>query len=171
METTRTRLLCSEGLTIAYLLMGASAATAQDDCKLVLDAANKVFDVPSHSYVTMNIGGKPQTAETISVGAAMYVKYNGKWTSGGSTPQEMKALSAKNRQTNKTTCRYMKDEQVDGEAAAVYSVHDVSPKSTSDSTVWISRTKGLMLRSEIDLEAGKTHMSTRIEYGNIKAPM
>src|SRR5580704_6568149 len=39
--------------------------------------------------------------------------------------QEMKELDEKNRQNNKTTCRYLKDEPVNGEMAAVYSVHSV----------------------------------------------
>jgi hypothetical protein len=97
-------------------------------------------------------------------------KYNGKW-SAGSTTQEIKAIAEKNRQTNKTTCRYLKDELVNGEMAAVYSVHEVSPKSMSDSKTWISKAKGLPLRSDMDMEGGKSHFSTRYEYGNVKPPM
>jgi outer membrane lipoprotein-sorting protein len=81
----------------------------------------------------------------------------------------MKDLAEKNRQNNKTTCRYLNDELVDGEMAAVYSLHDVSPKATSDSKIWISKTKGLPLRTDTDL--GKSHVSMRYEYGNVKPPM
>jgi hypothetical protein len=121
-----------------HLLIGPGLLVAQDDCKLVLDAAIKIFDTPTHGYVTMDISGKPQTLESIYTGGLVYAKYDGKWSSGGTT-KEMKDLAEKNRQNNKTTCQYLKDELVNGEMAAVYSVHEVSPKFTSDSKTWISK--------------------------------
>jgi hypothetical protein len=171
METIRRRLLyimvtCAFG----HLLIGAAPLAAQDDCKLVLDAMTKVLDTPTHAYVTMNITGQPQTGESIYAGGLIYAMYNGKW-SAGSTTQEMKQIAEKNRQNNKTTCRYLNDEPVNGEMTAVYSVHDVSPRSTSDSKTWISKATGLPLRSDIDMNGGKSHISTRYEYGNVKPPM
>jgi hypothetical protein len=171
MITTRKRWLClTVGVAFGHLLIGANPLKAQGDCKVILDAMTKLFDIPTHAYVTMNIGGKPQTGESIYVGGLVYAKYDGKW-SAGTTTKEMKEIAEKNRQTNKTTCRYLKDEPVNGEMAAVYSVHDVSPRSTSDSTTWISKAKGLPLRSDVDMEGGKSHISTRYEYGNVKPPM
>ena len=132
MQTTRRKqlLYASLGFTFGQLLTGGKPLAAQDDCKLVLDAMIKVMDTPTHAYVTMDVSGKPQTAESIYVGGLIYAKYDGKW-SAGTTTQEMKEIAGKNRQTNKTTCHYLKDEPVNGEMAAVYSVHDVSPRSTS----------------------------------------
>jgi hypothetical protein len=124
----------------------------------------------SRSSATGRISGKPEAGESIYAGGVVYAKYNGKW-SAGSTTQEIKAIAEKNRQTNKTTCRYLKDELVNGEMAAVYSVHEVSPKSTSDSKTWISKAKGLPLRRDVDMDGGKSHLSTRYEYGNVKPPM
>ena len=171
METIRRRLLyIMVGCAFGHVLIGAAPLAAQDDCKLVLDAMIKVMDTPTHAYVTMNIGGKPQTGESIYAGGLVYAKYDGKW-SAGMTTKEIKEIAEKNRQTNKTTCRYLKDEPVNGEMAAVYSVHEVSPRSTSDSSTWISKAKGLPLRSDVDMEGGKSHMSTRYEYGNVKPPM
>ena len=171
METIRRRLLyimvtCAFG----HLLIGAAPLAAQDDCKLVLDAMTKVLATPTHAYVTMNITGQPQTGESIYAGGLIYAKYDGKWSAGGTT-QEMKQIAEKNRQTNKTTCRHLNDEPVNGEMTAVYSVHDVSPRSTSDSKTWISKATGLPLRSDIDMNGGKSHISTRYEYGNVKPPM
>ena len=156
------------GCTFGQLLIGAKPLAAQDDCKLVLDAMTKVFDTPTHAYVTMNLSGKPQTGESIYAGGLVYAKYNGKWSTGMTT-KEMKELTEKNRRNNKTTCHYLNDEPVSGEMAAVYSVHDVSPKSTSDSKAWISKAKGLPLRSDTDMEG--SHISTRYEYGNVKPPL
>jgi hypothetical protein len=171
MQTTRQRLLyVMVGFTFGHFLIGAKPLAAQDDCKVVLDAMIKMFDTPSHAYITMNISGQPQTGESIYAGGVVYAKYNGKW-SAGSTTKEIKEMSQKNRQNNKTTCRYLKDEPVNGEMAVVYSVHEVSPRSTSDSTNWISKAKGLPLRSDIDMGGGKSHISTRYEYDNVKPPM
>lgn len=171
METTRKRLLyIMVGCAFGYLLIDAGPLAAQDDCKLVLDAAIKVFGTPTHGYVTMDVGGKPQTVESIYTGGLVYAKYDGKWSSGGTT-KELKELAEKNRLSNKMTCRYLKDELVDGEMTAVYSVHEISPKSTSDSKMWISKAKGLPLRSDTDLGGGKSHVTMRYEYGNVKAPM
>lgn len=171
METIRKQLLYLViGFTFGYLLVGAKPLAAQDDCKFVMDATIKAFDIPTHAYIAMNIGGKPDTGESIFAGGLIYAKYNGKWSAGGTT-QEMKAIAEKNRKTNKSTCHYLKDELVNGEMAAVYSSHEASPKSTSDSKIWISKAKGLLLRSEIDLDGGKSHISTRYEYGNVKPPM
>jgi len=170
METTRKRLLyIMVGCAFGHLLTGALPLAAQDDCKLVLDAMIKLFDTPTHAYVTMDLTGKPQTGESIYAGGLVYAKNDGKW-SAGSTTKEIKEIAEKNRQNNKTTCRYLKDEPVNGEMAAVYSVHEVSPKSTSDSKTWIAKAKGLPLRSDIDLGGG-SHISTRYEYGNVKPPM
>jgi hypothetical protein len=158
------------GFTFGNLLVGAMPLAAQDDCTLVMDAMTKIFDTASHVYVTMNLTGKSETGESIYTGGVIYTKYNGKWTAG-STTKELKEMTQKNRQNNKVTCRHLKDELVNGEMAAVYSVHEVSPRSTTDSTNWISKANGLPLRQDIDIEGGKSHMSTRYEYGNVKAPL
>jgi hypothetical protein len=131
---------------------------------------SKVLDTPAHLYITMNMGGTPQTGESIYVAGTMYTKFGDKWSVSPVSLQEMKAMAQKNRQTNKTTCRYLKNEAVNGEVAAVYSMHDEGPKGKSDSQIWISKAKGLPLRSEVDL-GDKNHVSTRYEYGNVKPPM
>ena len=172
MQTTRREqlLYAMLGLTFGLLLIGSKPLRAQADCKLVLDAMTKVMDTPTHAYFTMNINGKAQTGESIYAGGLIYAKYEGKWSTGTST-NEMKEIAAKNQRTNKMTCRYLKDEPVNGEMAAVYSVHEVSPRSTTDSTTWISKAKGLPLRSDIDMAGDKSHISTLYEYGNVKPPM
>ena len=91
MQTTRRKqlLYAMLGFTFGQLLIGSKPLTAQDDCKLVLDAMTKLFDTPTHAYVTMNISGKPQTGESIYAGGLIYAKYDGKW-SAGTTTKEMK---------------------------------------------------------------------------------
>ena len=148
-ETMRMPLLyLMMGFTVGQLLMSARPVAAQGDCQVVFGATSKIFDTPAHAYVTMNMGGTTQTAESIYVAGAMYTKADGKWSPSTMSMKEMKDLDQKNKQTNKTTCRYLKDEAVNGEVTAVYSVHEQTPRGTSDSQIWISKAKGLPLRSE-----------------------
>jgi hypothetical protein len=172
METTRKRLFyIMVGLTIGNLLMWAAPLAAQGDCKPILDASSKVFNTPTHMYVTGKTGGLTVTAEMIYTAGAVYMKINGKWSPGGTT-KDMEQLSQKKPQNSNATCRYLKDELVNGEMAAVYSLND---KGLVDSQIWISKAKGLPLRQEDDIDLGagkgKSHNSTRYEYGNIKPPM
>jgi hypothetical protein len=53
------------GLTFAHLLIGTNPLKAQGDCKVVLEAADKALTASTHTYATMNIGGKDQTVEVI----------------------------------------------------------------------------------------------------------
>ncbi len=172
METTSKRLLeIIVGFTLTLLLTGATALAAQDDCQPSLDAMSKVFDTPSHSYVTTNMGGKIQTGEVINAAGRSYTKAGDKWAPSLISLKEIQEQKKKNMKNNMMTCRYLKDESVNGENAAVYSVHEESPRKVkTDSQVWISKSKGLLLRSEIDLGPAM-HVSTRVEYGNVKAPM
>jgi hypothetical protein len=174
METTRRELLyIIVAFTFGQLLIGVKPVAAQGTCQLVFDAMSKIFDTPYHSYLTTNMGGTTLTSESIYAAGAIYAKVDGKWSRSPITMQELKETDPNNRQDqknrqNEATCRYLHDEPVNGEMAAVYSMHSESPKS--DAQVWISKAKGLPLREEADL-GDKNHVSTRFEYGNIKPPM
>jgi hypothetical protein len=171
MKTMRTRLLyVLVSFTIGHLLMGASPLAAQDDCKAILDAESKLDNTPAHAYATIKIGGKTTSGETIYAAGSIYAKINGKWIVTESIKDE-EQLKQENLRKNqdKVTCRYLKDELVNGEMAAVYSSHDETPKAKIDMQVWISKAKGLPLRMETDVD--KVHSSARYEYTNVKAPL
>jgi hypothetical protein len=171
MEATRTRLLyVLVSFTIGQFLMGASPLAAQDDCKTILDAESKLDNTPAHVYATMKIGGETTSGETIYAAGSIYGKINGKWMVTESI-KEAEQLRQENLRKNqdKVTCRYLKDELVNGEMAAVYSSHDDGPKAKIDMQVWISKAKGLPLRIETDID--KVHSSARYEYTNVKAPL
>jgi hypothetical protein len=157
------------GFTLGQFLI-ATPVKAEVDCQLLLDAASKVFVIPAHLYLTTTTGGKTTSMEEIYAAGAIYVKIDGKWSPSPITMQEMKEMNQKNIHDNKTTCGYLRDELANGEAAAVYSVHNEGPRSKSDGQTWISKAKGWPLRSESDVNV-KTHISMRYEYGNVKPPM
>ncbi len=72
------------------------------------------------------------------------------------------------------TCRLVRDEAVNGEAAALYTAHQQNPDVKSDSQIWISKSKGVPLKLEMDMDvggaAGKSHRTMRYEYTNVQAP-
>ena len=165
-------------LAIAGATLLSRATTplaAQGTCQPVFDAMTKVVNTPSHLYNTSNDAGKTRTMESIYAGGAIYVKLKDKWTRSPMTPQEMLKQEQLNRQNGKYSCRYLKDEPVNGEAAALYSVHSENTEAKSDSQIWISKSKGVPLRQELDINlaesGGKKHYSVRYEFGNVKPPL
>ena len=70
----------------------------------------------------------------------------------------------------------MRDESLHGESAAVFSAHQKNGDFTTDAQIWISKSKGLVLREEEDMDvgggaSGKSHLSIRYEYSNVQAPL
>lgn len=155
--------------------MASHYAMAADSCQPVFDAMSKVLVTPSHVFSTggagTRAGAKPQS-ESIYFGGVIYVKLNDKWIRSKMTAQQMLEQEKENREHGKATCRYLREEVVGGEAAAVYSSHSENEDVKSDGQVWISK-KGLPLRSEFDIDIGdpsKMHQSVRYEYSNVQAP-
>jgi hypothetical protein len=65
------------------------------------------------------------------------------------------------------TCTYLRDEAVDGEAAAVYSDNFTGKAAKAEGQIWISKKTGLVLRQEEDVDLGakgKGHQSIRFDY-------
>ncbi|HEV2351713.1 MAG TPA: hypothetical protein VG028_17920 [Terriglobia bacterium] len=147
-------------------------------CQAVLDGSAKLFTTPYHMYMTETGAGvgneKPVSSETIFAGGALYVQFNGKWSSSLVSAEDMKAMDERNRKNVKNmSCHYVRDDSVNGESAAIYSTHEETAHGMTDTQIWVSKSKGLELRQEIDLNTGgknKTHIISRFEYSNIHAP-
>ncbi len=137
----------------------------------------KYATVPSHLYITTIAqynGGKPKTSEMISVDGGTYIEIGGKWIRSKFTPQDVINDQKDQDSVPKDTCRYLRDESVNGEAAAVYSVHSESPDDRVNHQIWISKSKELPLKQETDIDVGgamgKSHKSLRYEYTNVRPP-
>jgi hypothetical protein len=150
-------------------------------CQTILDASNKLYSTPFHMHMTQTSpgieNGKPVNSELIFVGGPRrYVLYDGKWTDSPFSTEDLKELEERNLKNAKNqSCRYLRDEPVNGESAALYTQHSESENGKDDSQIWISKSKGLVLRMETDLDTGggangKSHLSIRFEYGNVQAP-
>jgi hypothetical protein len=153
--------------------------TADSTCNAVLAALDKNFTVPYHMYMTQTSAalqnGKPMSTEMVYAGGKRYVLYDGKWIVSDVSDDDMKAMQLKARQTAKNlSCHYVKDETVNGESAALFSTHGESEHGKDDNQIWISKSKGLIIKQETDMDIGggrpKTHMSVRYEYTNVQAP-
>ncbi len=145
-------------------------------CKLVLDANNKSLDTANHMYTDRPGGnGKRTTGEMITVNGERYIQVKGMWRKSPMTVAATKAQEEENIKDAKVlSCKRVGDDTVNGEAATVYSEHTENEDTKSDGKIWISKSRGLILKEEIDLDsgdAGKQHVATRYEYGNVKAPI
>jgi hypothetical protein len=157
----------------------AAPQVSDSTCQVVLNALDKNLTTPYHMYMTQTStalpNGKPISTEMVFAGGSHYVLYDGKWTVSPMSNDEMKAMQLKARQTAKNlSCHYVKDESVNGETAALFSTHGETEHSKDDNQIWISKSKGLILKQETDLDSGggrpKTHMSVRYDYANVQAP-
>lgn len=165
---------------LAISLVGAAPSFAVDaSCKPVTEAMMKMVSTPAHLYSTRSAadlaGGKATTTETIYTSAgAIYVMINGKWRRSPLTVSALRDQEKENLQSFKGVCSHVRDELAQGEATALYHVHQTDSDQPQDSQVWISKTKGLPVREELDLDiggkAGKSHTTTRFEYTNVAAP-
>ena len=151
------------------------SAPADDPAgKAVLDAMAKLNQTPHYAYMTATgdaAGGGTRQSELISVGGANYVKIHDKWKLSPMTPKMMADQEKENIRNAKVyRCQYERDENVKGEAAAVYKAHSENENGTSDAEVWISKSRGLPLRENIDLN-GTSHVLVRFDYANVQAPV
>ncbi len=156
----------------------ATTARAADSCQPVYDAITKIITTPNHSYSTQTAAfpkGATRSAETIYVQGKIYVMVKGKWMLSPVTPKEVMEQENENRKSDTSACQFLRNESVNGEPAAVYSLHRVTKNEKEDGQIWISRTSGLALRRDLDMDTGggmgKSHLSARFEYTNVKPPM
>jgi len=68
---------------------------------------------------------------------------------------------------HRETCKYLRDEAVNGEDANVYNNVFSSKSGTANGTVWISKKNGWVLKREVDVSmtgVGKGHQAIVFEY-------
>ena len=167
------------GLSVLSLLVMGQAVTARatDACQPVFDALIKVATTPSHSYTTSTAfnGSKPSEAETIFANGQKYIRARGKWMRIPVTSQDVVEQEKEKEQHGTSACQFLRNESVDGEAAMLYSVHREYEELKEDGQMWVSRSSGLLLRTEEDFDnrgnKAKEHRSTHFEYGNVRPPV
>jgi hypothetical protein len=154
------------------------AGAASPACGPMHDAMLKLYSTPVHMYSTENAaytGGKVRSSETIYLNHATYIQVNGRWHTSKITQETMREIRDKENSKDATaTCRAVREETVNGEAAVLYSIRQNVDETKIDSQVWISKVRGLPLKTELDMDVGgklgKSHRSMRYEYTNVQAP-
>jgi hypothetical protein len=164
--------------TLLGSMLATPALAADASCLPVFDAGSKVLTIPTHLYSTMTAdflpGGKPRNSELIYFKDAIYTNAGGHWSRSKMTPQDMLKQEQENQRNTQASCRFLRDESVNGEAAALYAEHSETEDSKTDGQIWISKSRGVPLRTEIDMDTGgsmsKSHMSMRYDYTNVQPP-
>lgn len=162
---------------VSFVLSACAIARATDSCQPVFDALTKVATTPSHSYTTGTVvnGGAPTEAETIFANGQKYIRARGKWMRLPVTSQDVVEEEKEREEKGKSTCQFLRNESVNGEAAMLYSMRREYEEVQEDGRMWVSRGSGLLLRVEEDVDNRgnrvKDHRSTRFEYGNVRPPM
>ena len=172
------RLVAAAGAFV--LCVGAPLGAQGPGCATYLTVSSKLYDKPVHVYMTDSAqtdaqlhGGRPSVSEFISTGTASYVLVNGKWRK---SPVDIAAMRKMKDtvETTKKTCSHVRDETVNGEPAAVWRIHSASEFATTDTEVWIARSSGLLLMSDVHQDVGgafgKSHTISRYEYTNVRPP-
>jgi hypothetical protein len=163
---------------LACLSVSALAAAPAPDgaaaCQVIEDAARKQMNTPYHEYITAS----DHQSEQISVGHALYVKKDGRWQTLSQKSQLTQSDAdriAREQGMKLSDCRYLRDDTVNGETAAVYAAHGQANTLggvVTDTQYWISKSRGLPLRTESDGEfmGMKIHTSKRMDYDKVQAP-
>jgi hypothetical protein len=165
---------------VMHAEMAAVASAAPDAvCPAVQAANDKLYTTPFH-MITAEAGpaannGKPLTSEMVFVGGARFVRANGTWSPSTLSTQELKDLEQRNlKNARNLSCHYVRDEAVNGESAALYNTHSESTHGKNDNQIWISKSRGLILRQETDVDSGrpngKAHLSIRYDYSHVQVP-
>ena len=162
--------------TVADAERSLPVAVVDPACKPVFDATHKTLDTPNHLYSDQSDGqGRKTTGELITLNGDRYVFYNGKWSKSRMTVAATKAQEEENIKNAKVlSCKRAGDDVVNGDAATVYIEHTENEDTKSDGKIWVSKSRGVVLKEEIDLDSGTAehqHIAMRYEFGNVKAPI
>ena len=162
---------------LVLLLIVSTPLIAADGCKPVDAAVLKLASTPTHLFEVVTEqaqGGKSREVESIYIKDETFLKVHGSWIRSNVKPSAMFADMKEARAETKILCSYLHDEDVNGEAAALYHAHSETDDDKTDQQIWISKRSGLILKSETDTDVGgqlgKTHRSLRYEYNNVQAP-
>lgn len=161
----------SFGIAAAQTLRAASL----DDpsCKAVLDATAKMEHTDNHQYVAIDRNGaKEMEGESIQVGDTSYIKVGNDWKVSPLSPKDSAEQRKENiRDAKVFTCKYERDEAVNGEPAAVYKTHQESDEVNADAELWISKSRGLVLKEVVNHPDDKQSIVVRIDYSNVQKPV
>jgi hypothetical protein len=181
MRTGRSALRVAAGAAALASSTAAPLSAQNQQCAVVIGAVTKLFEAPFHMYMVDTAGtdaglhhGKPTVSEEIFSGGNVYVLVEQKWVKSPVDGAEMRKDQIDNVAAAKTTCKHLRDESVNGEGASVWAIHSETADGDTDSNAWISKSHGIVLRTETRIDVGgpfgKSHMVSNYSYANVQAP-
>jgi outer membrane lipoprotein-sorting protein len=105
----------------------------------------------------------------VMTGDKMYMQIRRIWTSKQVTSKELIDKANKAELKAQMTCTKSGDEAVDGRAASLYAVETKISGRATHSRIWISKSDGLPLKTEVKLQGGES-MSSIFDYKNVSPP-
>jgi outer membrane lipoprotein-sorting protein len=151
------------------LIASVEGPALADECAAVKDAVIAQTKVPYAASTVMALGSAPATTtQSISTGGRLYFQVNGTWQS---TPHDAQKEVDKANAASKTgSCTHESDATVNGESTAVFLVHYKTEHSESDNRLWISKSTGLPLKTDVQFKDG-IKVSIAFRYDNIQPPV
>jgi hypothetical protein len=149
-------------------------ATMPAECQPMLAAGEKQFTVPSHAMMTTTgMGPATMNSEVVNIDGVMYLKVMEHWMKSPMSSEQVAKQAREKMAAGKTSCKQLPDESIDGVSANVYSSHTDMDKGSTDSRVWVAKSTGLPLKSEVEMTMSggkKSHVSVKYDYEHVKAP-
>ncbi len=163
-------IVTTRAIGVAAILGAAPAAAQADDCATIMSAMFAAAKVAYASSITTTIPGQPAKQSTVVVtGGTMYVQVNGAWHSMPYSAQEIIDRATEKAKTSKQICQKVGAEDLNGEAATIYSHHVENNRTVADGRVWISDASGLPLKIDEHFDGGMAFVQTT-RYDNIQPP-
>jgi hypothetical protein len=161
-----------------FAALAAALATpglAQDaSCESVVGAFTRLAQIPNHQFLEQHGRSGAGRTEIITTGTTRYIWTQGKWIGKPFSPAAEIMQEAAHAKSEKSTCRLVRDETVEGVAASQYSVQTKADYGSSDAKLWVAKATGLPVREEIKLDQakvpGKTHIEVRFVYVGVAPP-
>jgi len=178
MGTSGSRSDCRKNASLMVALVMAASATpglAQDvACAPVVAAFARLAQTPNHQLTEQHGRSASGRTESITTGTTRYIRTQGKWIGKPFSPAAEIMEEAARAKTEKSICRLIRDETVEGVAASLYSVQTKADYGSSDAKLWVAKANGLPVREEIKVDLakvpGKTHIEVRFIYAGVAVP-
>ena len=156
-------------MLVAVTAFLGGSAHADPNCDAILKAMTKQYNTPYMLNMTMNTPFGPRTSRSIHIGDKLYLNLQGHWQVVAFDPRQEAETMRKRAASVKQTCSTKRDEKLNGEPVTVHVAHVDNKGAISENTLWVSKTTGLPLKTQISFHGAS--MVTTLDYKHVKPPL
>ena len=169
------RLAASALIMVPLTVALATPGLCQDaSCEPVVGAFARLAQTPNHQFTEQRGPSGAGRTESITTGTTRYIWTDGKWTARPFSPAAEIMEEAARAKSEKSICHWVRDLNIDGVAASLYSVQTKADYGSSEAKLWIAKANGLPVREELKLNLakvpGKTRVEVRFVYAGVAPP-